>query len=245
MKTALIPSEDIAGFSRWRFERVGSPAVPAHDPREAESAHQQALWQARQDALAEGRATGRAEALAEAQAHMADYFATHGQETAARLAAVVAAAEDGLAQAQQDIARGTLEIACALARQVLRHEMATQPRALESVVREALGLLMADGRNAVVRLSPVDFESLDVHLRAEFAGQAVGVVADAALAPGDCRVDCAGAVIDGGMATRWARAVASLGLDMPWQPHPVAVAAPVPMPMPAPSPLSTEHDHGA
>ena len=54
-----------------------------------------------------------------------------------------ATAEAGLAEAQQDIARGTLEIACALARQVLRHEMATQPRALEPVVREALGLLMA------------------------------------------------------------------------------------------------------
>lgn len=236
MKTALIPSEDIAGFSRWRFERVGAaPAAAPVDPREIDAVHQQALWQARQDALAEGRASGRAEAMAEAQAHMEEYFATHGQETAARLAAVLASAEDGLAQAQQDIARGTLEIACALARQVLRHEMATQPRALEPVVREALGLLMADGRNAAVRLSPVDFESLDAHLRAEFAGQAVSVIADASLAAGDCRVESAGAVIDGGMATRWSRAVASLGLDMPWQPHP----APAPLPMPA-----AERDHG-
>lgn len=223
MKTALIPSEDIAGFSHWRFDRVGAPApnaMPAEDAREIAAAHQQALWQAHQDGLAEGRASGRAEAMAEAQAQLETYFATHGQETAARLAALLAGAESGLAQAQQDIARGTLEIACAVARQVLRHEMATQPRALEPVVREALGLLMADGRNAAVRLSPVDFESLDAHLRAEFAGQAVSIVADAALAPGDCRVESAGAVIDGGMATRWARAVASLGLDMPWQPHP-------------------------
>ena len=241
MKTALIPSEDIAGFSRWRFERVGAPAVVAEDPRETESAHQQALWQARQEALAEGHASGRAEAMAEAQAHMETWFATHGQETATRLAALLATAEAGLAEAQQDIARGTLEIACALARQVLRHEMATQPRALEPVVREALGLLMADGRNAVVRLSPIDFEALDAHLRAEFAGQAVGVVADPALAPGDCRVECAGAVIDGGMATRWARAVASLGLDMPWQPHPVAVAAPAPVGIPVGAPAERDH----
>ena len=37
MKTALIPSEDIAGFSHWRFDRVGAPAanaMPAEDARE-------------------------------------------------------------------------------------------------------------------------------------------------------------------------------------------------------------------
>ena len=240
MRGTFIPSEDIAGFSRWQFATVGPTGEP-----QGGIADPAALQEAQDQGFAEGHAAGRAEALAQARAEMDAYIATQGHDTAQRLAALLAAAEAGLAEAQQDIARGTLEIACALARQVLRHEMATQPRALEPVVREALGLLMADGRNAAVRLSPIDFEALDAHLRAEFAGQAVSVVADPALAPGDCRVECAGAVIDGGMATRWARAVASLGLDMPWQPHPVAVAAPVPMPMPVPSPLSTEHDHGA
>jgi flagellar assembly protein FliH len=214
MKSALIPSEDIAGYSRWRFDGVGAVAAedvapPPIDPRALADAHAQGL--------AEGRAAGRAEALAEARAQHEAYVAAQGSECAARLAALVAAAESGLHDAQQDIARGTLEIACALARQVLRHELVTQPRALEPVVHEALAMLMADGRSACVRLSPADFDLLDEPLRAAFATQAVSVLADAAVAPGDCRVESAGAVIDGGLSTRWARAVASLGLDMPWQ----------------------------
>jgi len=140
-----------------------------------------------------------------------------GPGNAARFARVLAAAEAGLANAQQDIARGTLEIACAIARQVLRQEIKTDPKTLEPVVREALGMLLADGKSASVRLSPVDFELLQAPLAAELAGQPVQVLADASVAPGDCLVESAGAVVDGGVATRWSRAVASLGLEMPWQ----------------------------
>ncbi|MBB1603995.1 FliH/SctL family protein [Variovorax sp. UMC13] len=215
MRGTFIPSEDIAGFSRWQFATVGPTGEP-----QGGIADPAALQEAQDQGFAEGHAAGRAEALAQARAEMDAYIATQGRDTAQRLAALLAAAEAGLAEAQQDIARGTLEIACALARQVLRHELATQPLALEPVVREAIELLRADGRSACVRLAPADFEALDAHLRAEFAGQAMSVVSDASVAPGDCRVESAGAVVDGGVATRWSRAVASLGLAMPWQDTP-------------------------
>ncbi|WP_435505074.1 FliH/SctL family protein [Variovorax sp. RHLX14] len=215
MRGSFIPSEDIAGYSAWQFGNVDPNAVlndiggGTTDP--------EALREAHARGLAEGHAAGREEAFAEAQAQMTTYFATHGQDTAQRLVALLARAESGLADAQQDIARGTLEIACALARQVLRREMALDRNALVPVVREAIGMLQADGKSACVRLAPPDFEALDAHLRAEFAGQPVTVVTDTAIAPGDCRIESAGAVVDGGVATRWSRAVASLGLSMPWQ----------------------------
>lgn len=215
MRGTFIPSEHIAGFSRWQFANVGPTGEP-----QGGIADPAALQEAQDQGFAEGLAAGRAEALAQARTEMEAYVATQGRDTAQRLAALLAAAEAGLAEAQQDIARGTLEIACALARQVLRHELATQPLALEPVVREAIELLRADGRSACVRLAPADFETLDAHLRAEFAGQAMTVVSDASVTPGDCRVESAGAVVDGGVATRWSRAVASLGLAMPWHEAP-------------------------
>ncbi|WP_219211207.1 FliH/SctL family protein [Variovorax boronicumulans] len=215
MRGTFIPSEDIAGFSRWQFATVGPTGEP-----QGGIADPAALSEAKAQGFAEGHAAGRAEALAQARGEMEAYVATQGLDTAQRLAALLAAAEAGLADAQQDIARGTLEIACALARQVLRHELATQPLALEPVVREAIALLRADGRSACVRLAPPDFEALDAHLRAEFAGQAMTVVSDASVTAGDCRVESAGAVVDGGVATRWSRAVASLGLAMPWHETP-------------------------
>lgn len=214
MRGAFIPSEDIAGYSAWQFGNVDPNAVIGESG--GGTTDPEALAEAHARGVAEGHAAGREEAFREAQAQMEAYFATHGQDTARRLAALLAAAETGLADAQQDIARGTLEIACALARQVLRREMALDPLALVPVVHEAIGMLRADGRSASVRLAPADFEALDTHLRAEFAGRAVAVVADAGIDPGDCRVESAGAVVDGGVATRWSRAVASLGLAMPW-----------------------------
>jgi flagellar assembly protein FliH len=210
-RSSFIPSESIAACARWQFATVGVEGVGQGGITDPEG-----LRRAHEEGLAMGFEAGRAEALAECQAQMNAYIASQGQENAARFASVLAAAEAGLAHAQQDIARGTLEIACAIARQVLRREIKTDPKTLEPVVREALGMLLADGKSASVRLSPVDFEVLQAPLAAELAGQPVQVLADASVAPGDCLIESAGAVVDGGVATRWSRAVASLGLEMPW-----------------------------
>ena len=207
----LIANEHVAACSRWQFATVSAEGVV-----EGGIADPQALRGAHAQGHEVGYAAGRADALAEAQAQMNQYLATQGRDAAQRLAAQLASAEAGLAAAQQDIARGTLEIACALARQVLRHEFATNPNTLEPVLREALAVLLADGKSACVRLSHADYDMLAEPLAAEFAGQSVTVVADAAVAPGDCLVESAGAVVDGGVATRWSRAVASLGLALPW-----------------------------
>lgn len=209
---ALIASEDISHVARWQFGSVGpDTGVP-----EAGISDPQAMREAHAAGHAEGYAAGRAQALADAQAEFAAFRAHEGLEIAGRLDALLRAAEAGLAEAQQEIARGTLEIACALARQVLRRELAVDPKALEPVVHEALSLLLADGRSATVRLAPADFEVLDEALCARFTGQSVSVVADAAVSPGDCLVESAGAVVDGSVATRWSRAVAGLGLALPW-----------------------------
>lgn len=211
-RSTFIPSEQVARFARWQFAGVDADGVPQGGIEDPDS-----LREAYAQGHAEGREAGRAEAMAEARQQMDAYLAAQGAETARQLAALLAAAEAGLAEAQQDIARGTLDIACALARQVLRQELATRPDALQPVVREALGMLLVDGKSAAVRLSPADFDRLDAPLRAEFTGQAVHVIADAAVAPGDCLIESAGAVVDGSVAARWSRAVAALGLSVPWQ----------------------------
>ncbi|MBU1357237.1 MAG: flagellar assembly protein FliH [Gammaproteobacteria bacterium] len=210
-RTSFIPSESIAACARWQFATVSPDGV-----EQGGIADPEALREAHRLGRAEGHAAGRAEAMAEARQRMDEYVAHQGREAAQRLAGLFAAAEEGLAAAQQDIARGTLEIACALARQVIRQELAGNPNALEPVVREALDLLLADGKSARVRLSHVDFDMLHAPLGEAFSAQAVTVTADAAVAPGDCLIESAGAVIDGGVAKRWSRAVASLGLELPW-----------------------------
>lgn len=210
----LIASENIAVLTHWKFSGMngGSDVNAASSVLDA-----QALRDAQLLAHQEGFAAGRAAGLAEAQAHWNDSLAAQVEETSRQLAALLAAADSGLAAAQQDIARGTLEIACALARQVVRRELSVGTDALQATVHEALATLMADAKSARIRLAPSDHAMLSASLATQLAGQAVSVVADATLAPGDCLVDSAGVTIDGTVATRWSHAVASLGLAQPWE----------------------------
>ena len=118
---------------------------------------------------------------------------------------------------QQRMARELLQLACDIARQVVRRELTNQPQALLPVVREALDMLVNEGRVATVRLHPHDLSAVENHLRGTYAQGRVQWQADPAVAPGDCLVESAGTVIDGSMEKRWRRAVAALGLVSSWQ----------------------------
>lgn len=226
-RSRLISAERLAVLaggtaSPWAFERMDAPPPvlaeedlpPPEPPIDIEAL----LAEARAQAYAEGHAAGAAEAREQADEAMRALTEGQLHEQAERFAAMLDAAREGLDAAQQDIARGTLDIACALARQVLRQELATRPELLEPVVREAIDLLVADGRSVRVVLSHDDHAWLAGALEQEFASRGLTVVAEGAMLPGDCRLESAGAVVDGGIAPRWARAVASLGLTVPWQP---------------------------
>lgn len=191
--------------------------------------YQQELEQARQEAydlgveqglaegLEQGKQQGHAQATQEWQQRMDDYVQGQAKEAAARLDAVVRELDADLQAMQAYLAQHVLELACDIARQVVRQELHTNPKALEPVVREALDMLVTDGRPATVRLNPDDYTVVADALRAEFADGSVQWVADAAVAAGGCMVELAGTVIDGHLEKRWQRAIAPLGLDLPWQ----------------------------
>lgn len=215
----LIPGEEIGTFEPWRFGAVDTAAVLLAAQVKA---REEASDQARNDALkqqgyAEGFAQGQAQATLEAQRQMADFVAKQGQEAAQHFTEIFASAQAQLVDSEQVIARGVLELACELARQVVRRELSVDPDALKPVIREALGLLMAETKTALVRLNPVDLVALEAATRAEFAGMSLTFLADATLTRGSCLIESAGTVLDGTLEKRWMRAVASLGLSSSWE----------------------------
>ena len=117
---------------------------------------------------------------------------------------------------QQNMAQQVLELACDIARQVVRQELSVNPNPLQPVVREAVGMLVTEGRPATVRLNPVDLEAMAAPLREEVDVPGVQWVADDAVPEGGCIVESAGTVVDGSLDKRWQRAIAALGLDSPW-----------------------------
>ena len=242
----FIPKEELGVVTRWNFGAVDALdsllLVPANQSTEqgseeeisaraAEAAAQQAQQaqeqeQATEDAYARGLAQGKEQTTVEWQRRMDEYVAGQGKEAAQRLAAAVQALEGSLGDMQQHMAQDVLQLACDIARQVVRQELRANTAALQPVIAEALGMLVADGRPATVRLHPSDLELAGTALREEFANPPLQWLADADVPPGGCRVEAAGTVIDGSLQKRWQRAIAPLGLASAWEGN-AAVDAPV------------------
>lgn len=224
----FIPGEEVATVTEWDFGAVDQVSVrfAAKLKAQAEAEALAREDEAREAGYATGHATGyaagyaegHAKATLEGQHQLNEYIANQGKETTATFAQLFENANTQLAEAEQVMSKGVLELAVELARQVLRHELSTNPNALQPVVREALGLLTVDSKAAVVRLHPLDLEVLSEVLRQEFSGLALTLLPDTTVARGGCLVESAGTVVDGTIEKRWKRALASLGFDSPWEP---------------------------
>lgn len=215
----FIPGEEIGAVEPWNFDAVDTASLLLAAQlkgreKTAEQIRDDAL---RQEGYEQGFARGRAQATVDTQRQMADFKAHQGREAAQNLAQLFNAAQAQLDTAEQVIAQGTLELACELARQVLRRELSVDPNVLLPVMREALGLLVAENKSAVLRLNPLDKEVLEAVLTDEFAGVSLTLLSDAALARGGCLIESTGTVVDATVEKRWLRAVANLGLNSPWQ----------------------------
>lgn len=217
--TRFIPGEEIGAVEQWNFGAVDTASLLMAAQVEArEEASDQLKNEAlKQEGYAEGFVQGHAQATLEAQRQITDFIANQGQEAAQNFAQLFVSVQAQQADAEQVVARGVLELACELARQVLRRELSVSPHALQPVIREALGLLMAESKSALVRLNPLDMAVLEDVLRTEFSSLTLTLLADATVARGGCLIESAGTVVDGTIEKRWMRAVANLGLNPPWE----------------------------
>lgn len=218
----FIPSEDVGSVAGWDFGAVDQASVrfAARVKAQEEAEEHVRENEARQAGFADGYAQGHAQATLEGQRLIQEYIQSQGQEAARHYGQLFESADAQIAESQQVMAKGVLELACELARQVLRHELSSNPNALQPVIREALGVLAADCKAALVRLNPLDLDVLEEVLRQEFSGLSLTLLADSSVSRGGCLVESAGTVVDGTIEKRWSRAVARLGFESSWEvPH--------------------------
>ena len=215
----FIPGEEIDAVEQWSFGAVDTASLLLAAQGKA---REEVVDQLREDALkqegyAEGFVQGQAQTTLQAQRQIADFIAHQGEAAAQNFTQLFASVQAQQADTEQVMAREVLELACELARQVLRHELSVNPNALQPVIREALGLLVAENKSAVIRLNPLDLEVLEEVVRAEFTSMSLTFLADATVAKGGCLIESAGTVVDGSIEKRWMRAIANLGLNSPWE----------------------------
>jgi flagellar assembly protein FliH len=117
---------------------------------------------------------------------------------------------------QQEMARAVADTAAALARQVLRSELALRPECVAVVAEQAIDALLLSARHIVVRVHPDDQALIAGNSAEAIAARGARVLADPAIARGGCRVDSDIGLVDATIEERWRRAVAALGSEVPW-----------------------------
>ena len=214
--TRFIPGEEIDAVAQWRFGDVDAAAILLQEQSREREVDEQGKIQ-RQQGYAEGFVQGRAQAMLEAQRQINEFISNQGQEAARQFATLLESARTQIDGAEQVAAQGVLDLACELARQVLRHEISTNPNVLLPVIREALGMLFADSRSVLVKLNPLDLDVLQDVLREEFPNVSLTLLADPSITKGGCLIESGGTVVDGKLEKRWSRAIGQLGRNLPWE----------------------------
>ena len=237
--TRFIPREEVGDVTRWQFGSVDSqgweppqqpqqpkpqptaatdePTPPSEPAGPSEQELQALIQQAADEAHQRGLEDGLQQAQEQAQQEMDDYLHGQGAAAAKRLEQVAQRYEASLGEMQQFMAQEVLALACDIARQVVRRELAQPAQAMLPVVREALETLQNETRPATVRLHPDDWALLEAPLRQQFPAARIQWQADTSVQPGDCMVESAGMVVDGTLDKRWRRAIAALGLTQAWK----------------------------
>ncbi len=226
----FIAEEDILAVADWNFAAVDQASIRFAAKLKAQSDAESRLKtdgeQAKLDAIGqaahskgyeEGFAQGHAQATLDGNRKIADYIDNEGREAAMRFAKLFTSAQSQIAEAEQTIAAGVLKLACEIARQVIRVELSFKVDAVQIVVRECVGSLLAGSKTAAVRLNPQDLDGMAEYLRKEFPDFSITLIPDSEILRGGCLAEAAGAVMDATVQSRWQKVNASLGLDTAWE----------------------------
>ena len=210
----FIPREELSSFSSWNPDSLSGSTTrsgtgaPAEDPVPAAEVHAQQLMAARQGGYQDGYRDGMA-----ALEGFKQGFATQITAQIGRLMESHGVQLDAL---QQQLAQTVAKCSLSLAREVVRSELTLRPELVATVAQEAVDTLLLSARHITVRVHPDDQPLVAEGAADVLQARSVRLIGDATIGRGGCLIESDIASIDGTVPTRWRRAAASLGSDMPW-----------------------------
>jgi len=189
-----VSNHTAKAWARWQMPQMqDEPAVvappPPSQPLNAEDTLSQSREEARragwEQGLSEGRQAARGELRLQAE----------------RLQHLIEQLASPLTQTGQDVQDELVQLAMAIARQVVLRELSTQPELIRDVVTQAIAALPAGNRHLRIHLHPEDAHLLSEHLdNHEIASWKL--IEDATLTRGGCLVDTGATRIDARLETR-------------------------------------------
>lgn len=220
----FIPREELHSFSAWNLgslsgqesaEPHAEPAAPTEPevPPPPTAEEIQALVQ-------EARQSGYKDGYRDGLVALENFKQTYAAQVTAQVAAVAQSFQDGLAQVEQQLAASLARVAVEVARQVVRTELATQPKLIEAVAQEALATLVHSARYVRVRVHPDDFHLLAQQGQLDLESRQARLMPDPSVTRGGCVVESDIGVIDASVEARWRNAAAQLGQTSQWDAPP-------------------------
>lgn len=216
----FIPREEIEGVAAWHFSAVDGSETHTHaaETEKSEGVASELLKEARQQAYADGFERGHEAGSQEVRDALEATVRKTAEETAVRMAQLLHNTKDLLRKSEEKIARHILELACDLARQVVRQALVSDTQHMKPVITEALAQLIDDGLPATVRMNPGDLALMKGVLQETLNSPLPEFVADAQISPGGCLIESATSAVDATIEKRWSRAVGNLGMNVAWNP---------------------------
>ena len=215
LSSRFIPREELSSFASWSFGDVSAGVAPGATARGAEPPLDPAELHAQQ--LRAARQSGYQDGYRDGLVALEGFKQSFASQTTTQVGALVRSVGEQLDALQQEMARALAATATALARQVLRSELATRPDCVTQVAEQALDALLLSARHIVLRVHPDDHALISGGSAEAIAARGARLVADAQVARGGCRVESDIGIVDATIDERWRRAVASLGSELPWQ----------------------------
>jgi flagellar assembly protein FliH len=195
-------SEALVRTQAWVPPEVNGPLVGrTRRPGELEAIERKA-WDA---GFAAGREAGLAAVRQEQQAKRAEL-----EQCLQRWEQILALLARPLSELDTEVERQLAQLAGAIARQVVRREIRTQPDQIVAVIRETVSLLPLATRDVRVHLHPDDALLVRERLREPGADAAWSIVEDPVLSRGGCRVTTDNSTIDARTEQRLGAAIAAV-----------------------------------
>lgn len=244
MSNRIIPKDQLGAYRLWELDSLDERGLQPEDEKEEtpplawptageleeiqRQAHDEGVAAGREEGLVAGReeglASGREEGLAigRDEGYKAGYPVGYGEGREKSLAEwerikqLTAALDVAFEQFDQQLSQEMLDLALALAKQVMRGALNFRPAALLPVIREALASLPQPIQHPQLALHPEDAALVRTLMEEELSHAHCRIVEDSHVERGGCRVKTDASEVDATLQGRWARALAALGRDDKW-----------------------------
>jgi len=170
----------------WAAPDVGAPSAGMPTVSGLADLQAEAYQEAFEQGLAEGREAGRAQVRAQVE----------------QLAGMFYDLAKPFEELDAEVERELLTLAMALARQIVRRELRTDPTQIIGIIREAIAALPVAAREVRVRLHPEDAAIVRQNLAPTESERAWQIVEDPVMARGGCQVTTATSRVDARLETR-------------------------------------------